>query len=110
VIITCKYCGNEFEGRAGRKFCNAFCSNRYVSERRTYDHLPHLTPGVVVGLREGTEKRKKLAERVEWLGAMNDRHTAALDRADCAELKRLAAEYKRRGLTKTAVQVQMEAE
>jgi hypothetical protein len=109
VIITCKYCGNEFEGRAGRKFCNTFCANRAVSERRTYDHLPHLAPGVIVGLREGTQKREQLAARVEWLGAMNDRHTAALDHADCAELRRLAEEYKLRGLLKTAAQVQGEA-
>ena len=68
-----------------------------------------MVPGVIVGVCEGTKKRKARESRIEWICKMDRRHTTALDRADRVELLAVAAEYKRRGLLHTAAQVEVEA-
>ena len=52
---------------------------------------------------------KKIAERVEALGKLNDRHRKLSLAGDALGLQELAAEYEARRMTRTAQMIRIEA-
>ena len=47
------------------------------------------------------------AERIEWIGRMNDRRLIANEANDIPELERIAAEYQAHGMTTTAQELRI---